>query len=605
MPFAASDRPALGTSLLKAHLQGIGVPCDIAYLNLAFAELMGRAVYERFVNVLPFRALPGEWVFAECLYGSGGGLTDAYVEDVLLARWKVGEEDIDLVRHARDLAAGFLATSLKAIPWGDYGVVGFSSFTAQNLASLALAKLVKHSHPEVTIVFGGANWQGIPGLELHRRFPFVDFALSGEADHSFPEFVRWIAGDARVRPDAIPGLIFRRAGASCANAEGEPIADLDALPTPDHSDFYAARHRYPGVRSALPSLAVEASRGCWWATTGPCTFCGMDGHERVYRAKSGRRVIAEMRELSARWPCSFIHLTDTVVSPDFLDEVLPQVASEPLPARLFFEVRPTVTRQQVEAIAAVRAQIQPGIESLNDHLLRLMHKGTRALENIRLLKWCKAMNVSAHWNILHGLPGETEADYQAMFRLLPAIRFLDPPRCFQTVSVDRYSPYFERPDRHGLAKLSPLAPYRYLYPFPEHVLADIAYAFECGFTPGHEPADVGEALERELDAWRRESPLGELRVVSDGGGRVSLRDTRAGAAEPFIELDELQSLLYEACDEICDARTLQETARRAPPGRAGGGADVVASLAALVERRLMVQVDDRYLSLALPRAMGG
>ena len=446
MPFAASERPALGVSLLKAHLHRSGFSCDVAYLNLTFAELVGLKPYLRLVDGLPVRTLAGEWVFAECLWGRDGTLPDSYVDDVLRGRWRIADEDVELVRRGRELAPGFVESSFAEIPWGDYDIVGFSSYAAQNLASLALARRVKAASPEVAIVFGGANWQGLPGLQLHRRFEFVDYACSGEADVSFPLLVRMLAGDGGVRAEQIPGLIYRHGGDSHANPEGEPLADLDTLPLPDYSDFYATRHRYPGVRSAVPSLTVETSRGCWWAATGPCSFCGMDSRERLYRAKSADRVVAELRELAARWPCGFIHLADTVVPPVFLDDVLPRLASDPLPAQMFFEVRPNLTRGQVATIAATRAQIQPGIESFNDHVLRLMHKGTRALENIRLLKWCRAAGVAVHWNLLHGFPGETQEDYDAMLKLLPSLRFLAAPT-LETLSVDRYSPCFEAPDR--------------------------------------------------------------------------------------------------------------------------------------------------------------
>lgn len=599
MPFAASERPALGVSLLKAHLHRDGVPCDVAYLNLAFAELLGRAAYERIVGSLPCRALPGEWVFADCLWGRHDGLPDSYVDDILRTRWHVASQDVDLVRCARGLAASFLKTSFEALPWADYDIVGFSSNAAQNLASLALARLVKQAHPRVAIVFGGANWQGTPGRQFHRRFGFVDFACSGEADISFPLLVRRLAGDGAVRLEQIPGLVYRDGARSLANPEAEPLADLDSLPLPDYGDFYAARHRYPGLRSALPSLSAETSRGCWWATTGPCSFCGMDGRERIYRAKSPGRVVFELRTLTALWPCAFVHLADTVVPPAFLDEVLPALAAEPLPARLFFEVRPNLTSAQLATIAAARAQIQPGIESFNDHVLRLMHKGTRALENVRLLKWCRALGIEVHWNLLHGLPGETRDDYDAMLQILPSIRFLSAPTR-ETVSVDRYSPYFEAPAEHGIARLSPLAPYRYLYPFPERVLNDVAYAFEYDCAPGCALPDVAEALEREVAQWRRESPLGELRIVGDGDGRITLRDKRPGAARRTIKLDELESLLYRACDDIGDLPALRSQVQRTRSSRRGTDGAVEAALASLVRRRLMIGIGERYLSLALP-----
>jgi len=599
MPFASSERPALGVSLLKAHLCRDGFVCDVAYLDLAFAETIGREAYERIADGLPVRALPGEWVFAEALWGATSGLPDSYVDDVLRARWRIGNDDVDLVRRARELAPGFLESSLATVPWADYDVVGFSSFAAQNLASLALARLVKRRFPDLSIVFGGANWQGRPGLRLHREFPFVDLACSGEADVSFPLLMRLLSGDRTVRLGQIPGLVYRDAGTSRANPEGEPVADLDGLPLPDYSDFYAARHEHAGVRSALPSLTVETSRGCWWATTGPCSFCGMDGRERVYRSKSADRVIAELRELTARWPCAFIHLADTVVSPAFLDQVLPAVAADPLPARLFFEVRPELTKAQIGTIAAVRAEIQPGIESFSDHVLRLMHKGTRALENIRLLKWCRAAGIKVHWNLLHGLPGETAGDYEAMLEILPALRFLAAPTR-ETVSVDRYSPYFEEPERHGIARLRALDVYRYLYPFPEHVVADIAYAFDYECAADRTLPDVADALDDEVGRWRRESHLGDLRIVRESPGAMTLLDKRPIAAQRTVELDELESLLYRACDDIDELGTLRSRAHKARPDWTDGAVD--AALTSLVERRLMVRIGERYLSLALPPA---
>jgi len=462
-----------------------------------------------------------------------------------------------------------------------------------------LARLAKEAHPVIQIVFGGANWHGAPGPALHGHLPFVDFAISGEADHSFPQLVRHLAGDPTVELGGIPGLIRRTGPTTCVAAEEEPVPDLDALPVPDFSDFYEARHSNPGVRATLPSLTVETSRGCWWATTGPCTFCGMDRRERVYRAKSPRRILEELRTLAALWPCSSIHLADTVVSEGFLDDVLPALAIEPRARRLFFEVRPTLSKAQVDSIAAARAEIQPGIESFSGHVLRLMHKGTGVLENIRLLKWCRAAGVDVSWNLLHGLPGETQEDYEAMFAILPSIRFLAPPQSTQPVTVDRYSPYFEAPESYGIAELRPLDPYRYLYPFPARDLADIAYSFGFACAPGQALPDVGAALETEAGLWRRESSKGCLRVLEDTGDCITLSDRRACATAPIVELDGLESILYAACDDIASRLELAPHIHRRSGGRVDQ-ATIDAALESLVARRLMVAVGERYLSLALP-----
>lgn len=328
----------------------------------------------------------------------------------------------------------------------------------------------------------------------------------------------------------------------------------------------------------------------------------MDHRDREYRAKSAGRVIGELREVTSSWPALHVHMADTVVPPAFLDGVVPELARTPLGARLFVEVRPGVTRRQLLDLARARALIQPGIESLSDHLLGLMRKGSHGLENIRLLKWCRALDLRVQWNLLYGVPGETQDDYDEMFALFPSIRFLPPPRFCQCISVDRDSPYFLEPEHHGIHELRPLAAYRYLYPFDEQVLSEIAYTFEYECRPDARPADVGERLEREVAEWQRRAPLGDLRMGRLDGGRLTLIDRRPGASARTIELDELDTMLYHGCEDISGVDALVAGVAGARP--AGDVTDglVRSRLDRLVEQRLMVRMADRYLALALPAA---
>lgn len=601
MPCAATSRPAIGVSLLNAILQQHGVECDVAYLNLLFAELLGLDDYVRLIDRVPFRALAGEWVFAAVAWGTSSR-RDSYLDNVLRRQHGVEKDDVDVVLRARDAAHGFIEESLRRIDWRRYGLVGFSSYTAQNLASLALADRVKAAHPKIKTVFGGANWRGAAGVSLHERLRFVDYAVSGEGDVSLPLLVRALEDESGQSLKQVPGLIYRENGVTTWNHESRPIEDLDRLPIPDFSDFYRWRQSLPNVLSTLPSVSVEGSRGCWWAKRGPCTFCGMAGPERHYRAKSSSRVLAEIRQLYRQWPASFVHMTDTVVSPSFLDEVLPSLANDPLPPRLFFEVRPNVTLDQLEVIGALRAEIQPGIESLNDHVLCLMHKGTRTLENIRLLKWCKQTGVTAVWNLLFGLPGEQQSDYDEMLELLPSIHFLSAPSTCQTVSVDRYSPYFDNPEVHGISGLTSLSPYRYLYPYSERVLRRIAYAFEYRCADDHSLPQVGSSIASEVAVWQREENQGDLTIVDETVGKMRLLDRRPIGVQSIVQLNGLESVLYASAENIAELSDLEMSASTAV-----GTVETTAiheTLADLVRRRLMVRVEDRYLSLALRMPSG-
>ena len=597
-PFGAIERPALGISLLKARLREEGVACDCAYLSLAFAHLFGRQRYERLVWDLPFRALVGEWVFTSSLYG-GAAWNEDYIDHILVQRYGLSQDAIRLAQDARELAEDFLDDALASRAWDDYEVVGFSSYTAQNIASLALAKRVKERWPSVTTVFGGANWQGESGRELHRRFRFVDLVCQGEADDSFPALLRWLERGGTGGPDAVGGVLYRVAGSSRASSEAQAVRDLDRLPSPDFDDYYTVIRDGERGLGYVPLLNAETSRGCWWAATGPCGFCGMDERDREYRSKSPDRILRELRELTVTHAGSMLYLADTVVSHEFLRTVLPRLAERPLTMPIFMDVRPTVTREQVRLMSKARIQIQPGIESLSDHVLRLMHKGTRGLENVRLLKWCATYGVRVAWNLLYGFPGETQEDYDEMIAMMPAVRFLPAPGCCQTLSVDRYSPFFEQPQRHGFGSLTPLAPYKYLYPFPDDALRQIAYAFDYACAPGTTLPDVGPELQAQVTAWQREHGAGEVRLLRRAGGRVAVIDSRPRATARVVELSELDAALLAACEDICRRRDLAGAADSLPTGRVGED-ELDEALRRLIAGQMMVCSGGRYLSLPLP-----
>lgn len=600
LPFASVGHPSLGLGSLQATLREAGFACDVAYANVAFAREIGVAAYERIALDLPHPVLAGEWVFADCLYGGGRRTADGYITGVLRARWQLPDVDVELVRSARDAAAGFIDRCLESVDWCSYDLIGFSSSTAQNLASLAVARRVRELHHDALIVFGGSNWDEGMGAELHRRFDFVDVAVSGEAEESLPALVRWLRGRSSAGLRRIPGVCYRSAGRTVRTGPAQTVADLDTLPLPDYDDYFEELRANGLTRRIRPSVHAETCRGCWWAAKHPCRFCGSPGCRRAYRAKSPDKVVAELRALAARTACRLVSIVDDVPSPEFFDQVLPQLAADPLRVPIFCEVRAEVTRAHIRLLAASRASIQPGIESLSDNVLRHMRKGSRALENIRLLRWCREDGVTPSWNFMYGVPGEKPGDYQKMLDLLPAIRFLEPPDSCGPVRLDRFSDYASRPASYGWHNIRPLQAYRYLYPFPETSLRRIAYAFEYDWEPGHEPADYVAPVKAAVQAWQLEPDQDAPRVEMTDGGLVIV-DARRGS--PLVrQLDDLEEVVYGACTDICSRGELEAVLAERFPEEDGLLDRLDTALAAFVAEHLMATDGDRYLSLALDAA---
>ena len=149
---------------------------------------------------------------------------------------------------------------------------------------------------------------------------------------------------------------------------------------------------------------------------------------------------------------------------------------------------------------------QLGVETFSTPILKLMNKGTTAVQNLQTLKWLSEAGAVVEWNLLYGFPREDPADYAAMAEMLPSLYHLLPPRGYGRVRSDRFSPYFARPEAFGMANLRPSAAFAHAFPFPPDALARLAYYFDFDYADGRRVEEyVGPVLER-VAAWRELPP---------------------------------------------------------------------------------------------------
>src|SRR3954451_19059274 len=117
MPFGPLDRPALGISLLKPIVAAAGMRCDIAYLTLIFARLVGFDEYRWTSMELPYTAFAGDWIFTDALYSPRPGADSAYVGQILRGEWQLADDAIARILRIRRFAAPFLDYCLKSVRW--------------------------------------------------------------------------------------------------------------------------------------------------------------------------------------------------------------------------------------------------------------------------------------------------------------------------------------------------------------------------------------------------------------------------------------------------------------------------------------------------------
>jgi ribosomal peptide maturation radical SAM protein 1 len=601
MPFASLERPALGLSLLQGQLRRRGLVCDVRYLGYAFAEFVGFQEYQWIHGELPYTAFAGDWSFTPSLYGRRPRTDVEYVTKVLGGTWQMDRATVERILGIRAYCEHFLVHCMASIPWSDYDVVGFTSTFEQNIPSLALARRVKEAFPDKIVMFGGANWEDEMGQTLHRRFPFVDFVCSGEADESFPALLECIRADGD--PAVIPGVVFRRGGRTVATGPPALIQDMDSLPFPDYEDFIRDLQGCAAAADVTPMLLIETSRGCWWGAKQHCTFCGLNGGSMAFRSKTGERVLDEIHHLRERYGAESLSVVDNILDMRYFKTLFPMIVDEGLHLNLFYEVKANLTHEQIRQLAEAGVRnIQPGVESLSDNVLRLMRKGTTALQNVQLLKWCRELGVKPEWNLLYGFPGEDPEDYRQMVPLIDDIDFLESPGACGPVRLDRFSPYHADPAGLGMTNIRPLQPYPYLYPFEIEDLMRTAYYFEFDYQDGRDPMAYAAPVVERANRWAENGQRGGLWVLPREDGSVAVVDSRPGRRGGF-RLEGWRASVYLACDRVRTARRLKEVA-----GQGVTRDELDRFLEWCVARVVMANVGDRYLSLAVhrpPRTVGG
>jgi magnesium-protoporphyrin IX monomethyl ester (oxidative) cyclase len=444
--------------------------------------------------------------------------------------------------------------------------VGCSSVFQQHCASLALLRRIRELSPDAVLLVGGANCEGEMGVETLRQFPWLDCVVSGEADEIFADLCRVLLDHGRaVEPCKLPdGAIARGHLRTLFSAPRPVVRDMDALPVPDYRDYFATLKASTLSELVQPELLAESSRGCWWGEKSHCTFCGLNGAGMKHRSKSPVRVLTEIGELAERYRTRTIQFVDNILDMSYFETVLPELARSGGAYSLFYEIKSNLKRAQVRLLADAGVRwVQPGIESLDDNVLRLIGKGNSTLMNLQLLKWSSEFGIDAAWNMLCGIPGERDEWYREMAEWIPAVFHLQPPTGLVRVRYDRFSPYHMRPLDFGLT-LRPSKAYTYVYPFPQESLMRMAYSFEDLGDDGpiHRGVHRQPGQRRLQDVllewnrvWRTARPI--LRATRESD-RLHVVDTRRIARRREWVANELQTEIHGLCDSAQTAAALHK-----------------------------------------------
>lgn len=575
MPFANLRWPNLGLSLLKSGLNSRDIPCDLLNLQFDLAEMIGFETYQWIADHFAF-VLGGERLFAKDYFKDRLPSDDEFWNEIALkADPRLEETDRKDFFSVGNAVPWFIEKVFGATEWRKYDIVGFTCSFQQTLASLCLARKIKDRHPETTVVFGGAACEGVMGYELARSFPEIDHVFIGESDETFPDMARSLMDGEKRYPRVV---------------KGDRIENLDAIPSPDFDDYFARYSKSPFREEYEPLLFFETSRGCWWGERMQCLFCGLNGNSLHYRSKSPAHVVDELSHLLDRYGVRYGCAADNIFDSRYFEQLLPVLDEKKLDFRFEYEMKANLKKSQVERfVASGLGAAQLGLETFSTPILKLLNKGATARHNLQVLKWFTETGIEVKWNFLYGFPGEDVSEYEKLCELIPKIVHFHPPIAHGKVRVDRFAPYHNDPERYGVKNLRPFAGFRYIYPFDDETLRNLAYYHDFDFADGIDRSVYAPALLAEIEKWQETYSMHSLRYFDREDGVLILSDTREIADVFQRRLIGTDRELYLYCDA---ARPREEIETRFP--------GTERKLHEWIEANIMILIDDRYyFSLAL------
>jgi len=554
-PFADVYQANLACHLLQACARESGFDVTVVYGNLIFASILGRRNYSQLLD----KRLVLEYIFKRHAFDTPPNKNDALL-------------DYPALRKAASVVKPWLDCMADIIKSIRPRIVGSTCSFEQISSSVAVLNLCKAINPNIITIVGGANCEDIMAKGMLSLGGHIDYVANGESEESFPLFLQQTLGGKRPTEPII---------------QGKRCEDLDDLPLPDYQEYFDQyRSFFDNEQQEIfggPQLPHESSRGCWWGEKHHCTFCGLNGAGMAFRHKSADHLASELETLFAKYPISRINMVDNIMPHKYFKTLLPRIRQTlPETVSIFYEQKANINLSKAEDLKNARiTAIQPGIESLNSHVLKCIDKGTTAAQNIALLRYARTLNIDLAWNLLAGFPGDLREDYEEMSAVIDCITHLQPPDDFGFVRFDRFSPYFNNPEKYGIKNLRPANTYFDL--FPEHTnFEHLAYYFEgdyeCGaFEASEVVRDLAGKVEIWIRRWRAKSkPI--LSIIHMVGDQFVLVDTRGlSNASTFEMIDR----------------------RRAAVALTGVGDDQQDDLAWALKRQLLVRLDKRMIPLAI------
>lgn len=535
MPWSIFNRPSIQLGALKSYLERESeyrVDTFHPYLQTA------KAITPELYGKIGLSGWAGEALFAPLLFTEKKDDARKLFRDCLKGQIIPLPDFDELVLAIEQLFDQFLA-GLKV---EQYRLAGFSLCFSQLLPSLYLAKKIKEQCADLPIVFGGSCCSGKIGESLLQHFAEIDYLVDGEGERPLLALCDFLAEKTK----ALPEKILSREPTP-KTKEPELTFNLDDLPCPDYTDYFKEMRQHFSGQPFIPLLPIEFSRGCWW---NKCTFCNLNLQWQSYRHKTGDRMVEETLKLSADYQALHFTFTDNALPPKETERFFSSIKEKGLDFNFFAEIRGIAEPRQLQLYRrAGLTTVQVGIEALSSSLLKKMVKGTRAIDNIAMMKLSSESMIRMEGNLITDFPATTDEEIAETLRNLDCVL---PYLPLQAASffLGYGSPIHARPCDFSIQKITNHPKNRRL--FPKSILDTMTMLITSYQGDKGAQQQKWQPVKQKIRQWqdfhsRRTDSQQHPLSYRDGGSFLIIRQERMNGAPLLHRLQGTSRKIYLSC----------------------------------------------------------
>jgi ribosomal peptide maturation radical SAM protein 1 len=557
--------PSLAVSYLKSVLSSVDVESDCKHWNGEFHNFLA----DQLDVIEPEDAILSQYCFSSMLfpkyYRRKGKKILKTVKSV--ASTNRDYEFNDRLRFFDSEVEDWVNKWTESIEWTSYKLVGISTVTLTQLVpGLYLANLIKSVSPNTLIVFGGFACHGNFGARLIEIFDQIDVVANGEGEPIIKDLAKTLEGTMDL--SSIKGIIYRHGETVVRNPPQPLIADLSSQPFPDYSD-------YPNS-DKIEELLIEMGRGCPW---GKCVFC-TSMTSQGYRFRPAERVFQELLHESDKHKTRRFVFVDLDIFGDTknLERLCDLLIAENRDFDLFAEAcAEKATKPILEKMSkAGFRRLQVGFETFSNPLLKKMQKDSKAIDNIKVLKWGKELGTKITGNIIVGFPGETVDDLKRSLQVMRACNHLIQYVTTADFNLNYGSTVYTSPKEYGVTvnlgarinnfssdEIARLMFGQDIFPWLPDKLKDRILQYFYSFKLEKENSATAKQLLRfrniideSLSKWQSENPGLEY---YDMKTFLQIRDERTHRVTKFYTLEANERDIFMLCEDIQTLETLHQT----------------------------------------------